>query len=100
MKLFETFCKFRVFVFRYTATNEIAELEENKIRVIFDWDNPWKGIWVSLGLVLTLFYQRRKEIMIFRGFRQFCEFREVDLTMKDHIVGMHGISIKLINLII
>ena len=34
MKLFETFREFRVFVFRYRATNENAELEENKIRVI------------------------------------------------------------------
>ena len=37
MKLFETFREFRVFIFRYRATNENAELEENKIRVIFDW---------------------------------------------------------------
>ena len=37
MKLFETFHEFRVFVSRYRATKENAELEENKIRVIFDW---------------------------------------------------------------
>ena len=67
-KLFETFREFRVFVFRYRATNENAELEENKIRVIFDWENLWKGIRVSLGIILRLFYQQRKEIMIFRGF--------------------------------
>ena len=34
MKLFETFREFRVLVFRYRATNENAELGENKIQVI------------------------------------------------------------------
>ena len=80
MKLFETFREFRVFVFRYRATNENAELEKNKIRVIFDWENLWKGIRVSLGIILRLFYQWRKEIMIFRGFPQFREFRGIDLA--------------------
>ena len=80
MKLFETFREFRVFVFRYRATNENAELEENKIRVIFEWENLWKGIRVSLGMILRLFYQQRKEIIIFRGFHRFPEFREIDLA--------------------
>ena len=80
MKLFETFLEFRVFVFRYRAANENAELEENKIRVTFDWDNQWKGMRVSLGIILRLFYQQRKEIMIFRGFHRFREFREIDLA--------------------
>ena len=31
MKVFETFREFSVFVFRYRATNEYAELKENKI---------------------------------------------------------------------
>ena len=78
MKLFETFCEFRAFVFRYRAANENTELEENKIRVIFDWENLWKGIRISLGIILRLFYQQRKEIMILRGFR---EFRGIDLAV-------------------
>ena len=86
MKLFETFREFRVFVFRYRATNENAELEENKIRVIFDWENLWKGIRVSLGMILRLFYQQRKEIIIFRGFRRFREFRGIDLAQKMFLV--------------
>ena len=80
MKLFESFREFRVFVFRYRATNKNAELEENKIRVIFDWENLWRGIRVSLGIILRLFYQQRKEIMIFRGFCRFREFRGIDLA--------------------
>ena len=80
MKLFETFRKFHVFVFRYRATNENAELEENKIRVIFDWENLWKGIRVSLGIILRLFYQWRKEIMVLRRFRRFPKFRGIDLA--------------------
>ena len=80
MKLFETFREFRDFIFRYRAANENAELEENKIRVTFDWDNQWKGMRVSLGIILRLFYQQRKEIMIFRGFHRFREFREIDLA--------------------
>ena len=72
LKLFGTFCKFHVFVFRYRATNENVELEENKIWVIFYWQNLWEGIRISLGIILRLFYQRRKEIMIFRGFCKFC----------------------------
>ena len=78
MKLFETFREFRVFVFRYRATNENAELEENKIRVIFDWENLWKGIRVSLGIILRPFYQQKKEIIIFRGFSRFRVFRGID----------------------
>ena len=77
MELFETFREFRVFVFRYRATDENVELEENKIPVIFHWENLWKGIRVSLGMILRLFYQERKEIIIFRGFR---EFRGIDLA--------------------
>ena len=80
MKLFETFCEFRAFVFRYRAANENTELEENKIRVIFDWENLWKGVRISLGIILRLFYQRRKEIAIFRWFCQFPEFRGMDLV--------------------
>ena len=38
----KTFREFRVFVFRYRAITENAELAENKIGVIFDWKNPWK----------------------------------------------------------
>ena len=78
MKLFETFREFRVFVFRYRATNENAELEGNKIRVIFDWENLWKG---KFRIILRLFYQWRKEITIFRGFRRFREFRGIDLAL-------------------
>ena len=81
MKLFETFCEFRDFIFRYRAANENAELEENKIRVTFDRDNQWKHIRVSLGIILRLFYQQGKEIIIFDGFYLFCEFREIDLAV-------------------
>ena len=77
MELFETFREFRVFVFKYRATDENVELEENKIRVIFHWESLWKGIRVSLGMILRLFYQERKETIIFRGFR---EFRGIDLA--------------------
>ena len=79
-KFYKTFRGFTFFAFRYRATNENAELEENKSQVIFDWENLWKGIRISSGIILRLFYQRRKEIMIFRGFRQFCEFREIDMA--------------------
>ena len=81
-KFFETSRKFRVFVFRYRATNKNAELEENKIRVIFHWENLWEGIRISSGIILRLFYQRRKEIMIFPGFRQYRQFRGIDLMSK------------------
>ena len=77
MELFETFREFRAFVFRYRVTDQNAELEGNKIRVILDWENLWKFIRVSLGMILRLFYQQRKEIIIFRGFR---EFRGIDLA--------------------
>ena len=40
MKVSETFREFRVFVFRYRAITENAELAENKIGGIFDWENP------------------------------------------------------------
>ena len=80
-KLFETFPKFRLFVFRDRATNENAELEENRTRVIFHWENLWKGVRIGSGIILRLFYQRRKEIMIFRGFREFREFRGIDLAI-------------------
>ena len=83
MKLFETFREFRVFISRYKDINENAELKENKIRVIFDCENLRKGIRVSLGIILRLLYQRRKEILIFRGFWEFREFCGIDLA---HIV--------------
>ena len=79
-RLFETFCKFRVFVFRYRVTNENEELKENKIWVIFHWENLWKGIRIGSGIILRLFYQWRKEIMIFCGFPLFREFRGIDLV--------------------
>ena len=81
-KLFETFSEFHVFVFSYRAASENAELEENKIRVIFAWENLWKGIRISSGLILSIFYQRRKEMITFRGFHQFPEFRGIDLANK------------------
>ena len=56
MKVSETFREFRVFVFTCRAITENAELAENKIRVIFDWENPWKGIRVSWEIILRLFY--------------------------------------------
>ena len=56
MKLFETFREFCVFVFKYRATNENTEFEENKIRVIFDRENLWKGMRVSLGIILRLLF--------------------------------------------
>ena len=90
-KLFETFREFRVFVFRYRATNENAELEENRIRVIFDWENLWEGIRIGPGIILRLFYQRRKEIMIFRGFRQFRVFRGIDLAKCKDICVSWGL---------
>ena len=81
MKLFKTFRKFHVFVFKYRATNEITKLEENKILELFLTENLWKGIRVSLGMILRLFCQRRKQIMIFRGSRRFCEFCGIDLAI-------------------
>ena len=81
MKLFKTFWKFHVFVFKYRATNEITKLEENKILELFLTENLWKGIRVSLGMILRLFCQRRKQIMIFRGSRRFCEFCGIDLAI-------------------
>ena len=80
-KLFETFRKFCVIVFRYRATNENSKLEENRIRVILHWENLREGIRIGSGIIIRLFYQRRKEIMIFRGFREFREFRGIDLTV-------------------
>ena len=56
MKVFETFHEFHVFVFTYRAITENAELAENKIGVIFDWENLWKGIKVSCEIILRLFY--------------------------------------------
>ena len=91
MKLFKTFREFRVFDFRYRATNENAELEENKIRAIFDWENMWRGIRVSLGIILRLFYQQRKEIMIFRGIRWFREFRGIDLAHNYEVTSLKNI---------
>ena len=82
LELFETFRKFRVFVFRYRATNENAELEENKLRVIFHWENLWEGIRISSGIILRLFYQRRKEIMIFPRFCQYHQFHGINLASK------------------
>ena len=55
-------------------------MAENKIGVIFDWENPWKGIRVSWEIILRLFYLWRKEIIIFRGFRRFREFRRIDVA--------------------
>ena len=43
-------------------------------------ENLWKGIRVSLGIILRLYYQRRKEIMIFRWFRGFREFLGINLA--------------------
>ena len=80
LKLFETFREFHIFVFRYRATNENTELEENRIRVIFHWQKLWEGIRIGPGIILRLFYQWRKEIMIVCGFRQFLQFRGIDLA--------------------
>ena len=75
----------------HRATNENVELEENKIRATFDWKNLWKSIRISLGIIHRLFYQWKKEIMIFRGFCQFHEFRGIDLA---HPLGSRGSSIN------
>ena len=80
MKVSETFREFRFFVLTYRAITENAELSENKIGVIFDWENPWKGIKVSWEIILRLFYLSRKAIIIFRGFRRLREFREINLA--------------------
>ena len=48
---------------------------------LFLTENLWKGIRVSLGMILRLFCQRRKEIMIFRGSRRFFEFCGIDLAI-------------------
>ena len=48
---------------------------------LFLTENLWKGIRVSLGMILRLFCQRRKQIMIFRGSRRFCEFCGIDLAI-------------------
>ena len=78
------FSQFRVFVFRYRATTENTELAENKIGVIFDWKNPWKGIRLSWEIILSLLYQWRNIIIIFRRFRRFREFRGINLA-KFHL---------------
>ena len=76
----KTFRKFCVFVFRYRAIIEDAELAENKIGVTFDWRNPWRGIRVSWEIILRIFYQWRN-IIIFHRFHQFREFRGIDLAL-------------------
>ena len=81
-KLFENFCEFCVFIFRYRATNENMELEEDRIQVIFHWENLWEGIRIGSGIILRLFYQQRKEIMIFHGFCEVCKFRGIHLAQK------------------
>ena len=88
MKVFETFREFRVFVFTYWAITKNAELAENKIGVIFDWENPWKGIRVSWEIILRLFYLWRKAIINFRRFRQFHEFRGIN-TSDGHCSILH-----------
>ena len=70
----------RVFVFTYRAITENAELAEIKIGVIFDWENPWKGMRVSWEIILKLFYMWRKVIIIFRGFWRFRESRGINLV--------------------
>ena len=54
-------------------------------KIKFEWfltgESLWKGIRVSLRINLRLYYQRRKVIMIFRGFRRFREFRGIDLAV-------------------
>ena len=82
MKLFETLHEFHVFAFRYRATNGNAELEKKKIRVIFDLEYLWKVIRASLGIILRPFYQQKKEIIIFRVFSRFREFRGIDLAFE------------------
>ena len=81
MKVFETFHEFRVFVFTYKAITKNVELAENKIGVIFDWENPWKGLRGSWQIILKLFYLWRKVIIVFRRFRRFREFRGIDLAL-------------------
>ena len=95
MELFETFREFRVFVFRYRATNEKVKLEENKIRVIFDWENLRKGIRISSGIIVGLFFQRRQEIMIFGGFRQFREFCGINLAIVNFLYASQGPQLAL-----
>ena len=80
---FKTFRQFRVFVFWYKAITENAELAENKIGVIFDWKNPWKGIRVSWEIILRLFDQLRNITIIFRGFYRSREFRGMDLAFEN-----------------
>ena len=87
MKVFETFREFRVFVFTYWAITKNAELAENKIGVIFDWENPWKGIRVSWEIILRLFYLWRKIIIIFHGFHRFREFRGIDLAQIIYFIS-------------
>ena len=53
---------------------------EIKFELFLTGENLWKGIRVSLGTILRLYYQQRKEIMIFCGFRRFREFRGIDLA--------------------
>ena len=55
----------------------------NRRKIKFEFfltENLWKDNRVSLGIILRLFYQQRKEIMIFRGFCRFREFRGIDLA--------------------
>ena len=93
MKVFEIFCKFRVFIFTYRAIAENVELVENKIRVIFDWENPWKGIRVSWEIIVRLFSLWRKVIIIYRRFHWFREFRGNDQALSYRRLGtFHTIS--------
>ena len=87
MKVFETFREFCVFAFTYRAITKNAELAENKIGVIFDWENPWKGIRVSWEIILRLFYLWRKIIIIFHRFRRFREFRGMDLAQIIYFIS-------------
>ena len=62
-------------------------MTENQIGVMFDWENPERILRVSWEIILRLFYLWKKVIIIFRGFRQFREFRGIDLATFSYMVA-------------
>ena len=61
-----------------------------KFELFLTEENLWKGIRVNLGIILMLYYQRRKEIMIFCGFSGFRKFRGIDLALVSLNKFGHG----------